>query len=92
MLVRHVIVTRTSEAIDVTDSQPGVVSGAGDRAAAFRHLADEHLDAAYRLARAILRDPTEAQDATHDAIVRAWRQWSSFPTACGGSSSGRERM
>ena len=69
---------RTSEAIDVTDSQPVVISGAGDRAAAFRRLADEHLDAAYRLARAILRDPTEAQDATHDAIVQAWRKWSTL--------------
>ena len=38
-------------------------------------LADEHLDKAYRLARAILRDPAEAQDATHDAFVQAWRKW-----------------
>ena len=77
-VVRHVIVTRTSEAIDVTDSQPVAIGGAGDRGAAFLRLADEHLDAAYRLARAILRDPTEAQDATHDAIVQAWRKWSTL--------------
>ncbi len=38
-------------------------------------MADEHLDQAYRLARAILRDPAEAQDATHDAFVQAWRKW-----------------
>ena len=44
-------------------------------AAAFERLADERLDAAYRLAWAILRDPTEAQDATHDAFVQAWRKW-----------------
>ena len=44
-------------------------------AAAFERLADEHLDAAYRLAWAILRDPSEAQDATHDAFVQAWRKW-----------------
>lgn len=44
-------------------------------AAAFQRLADQHLDAAYRLARIVLRDPTEAQDATHDAFVQAWRKW-----------------
>ena len=49
-----------------------------DRAGAFRQLADQHLDAAYRLAHAILRDPAEAQDATHDAFVAAWRSWDSL--------------
>lgn len=48
------------------------------RAAAFVRLADGHLDASYRLARAILRDPSEAQDATHDALIRAWRKWSTL--------------
>jgi len=48
----------------------------GDRrTAAFRRIADRHLDDAYRLARAILRDPVEAQDAVHDAFVLAWRHW-----------------
>ena len=47
-------------------------------ALAFERLADQHLDAAYRLARAILRDPAEAQDATHDAFVQAWRKWSTL--------------
>jgi RNA polymerase sigma factor (sigma-70 family) len=48
------------------------------RAAAFTRLAEAHLDASYRLARAILRDPVEAQDATHDAYVQAWRKWSTL--------------
>ena len=48
---------------------------AAGREAAFLALANEHLDRAYRLARAILRDPAEAQDATHDAFVQAWRKW-----------------
>ena len=53
-----------------------LVAGDGSaRAAAFTRLADEHLDKAYRLARAILRDEAEAQDATHDAFVQAWRKW-----------------
>jgi len=48
------------------------------RAEAFRRLADRHLDAAYGLARAILRDPSEAEDATHDAFETAWRKWGSL--------------
>ena len=48
------------------------------QAKAFVRLADEHLDAAYRLARAILHDPHGAQDATHDAYVQAWRKWSTL--------------
>ncbi len=44
----------------------------------FRALAAEHLDESYRLARAILGNPAEAEDATHDAFVQAWRKWSSL--------------
>jgi RNA polymerase sigma-70 factor (ECF subfamily) len=68
-------VDRSSEGIEV--AQPGLVVAEAptERAAAFLRLADEHLDAAYRLARAILRDPAEAQDATHDAFVQAWQKW-----------------
>ena len=47
-------------------------------AAAFGRLADEHLDRAYGLAYAILRDRANAQDATHDAFVQAWRKWSTL--------------
>ena len=46
-----------------------------NRSQAFVRLADRHLDAAYRLARAIMRNPAEAEDATHDAIVQAWQKW-----------------
>ena len=53
-------------------SQPG---GAATRAEAFTRLADEHLDAGYRLARAIMGSPADAEDATHDAVVQAWRHW-----------------
>ena len=56
--------------------RPTLVAGEDTvRAAAFTRLADEHLDRAYRLARAILREEAEAQDATHDAFVQAWRKW-----------------
>jgi RNA polymerase sigma-70 factor (ECF subfamily) len=62
----------------MADSRPAVVDQPTDRAQAFLRLADEHLDAAYRLARAILRDSIDAQDATHDAFEQAWRKWSTL--------------
>lgn len=62
----------------MADTRPAVVEGPSERAQAFVRLADQHLDAAYRLARAILRDSTDAQDATHDAFEQAWRKWSTL--------------
>jgi len=48
------------------------------KSAAFRQLADAHLIEAYRLARLILRDSVEAEDAVHDAFVTAWTRWSTL--------------
>ena len=44
------------------------------RAAAFEQLVQARLDDTYRLARLILRDAQEAEDATHDAFIRAWQE------------------
>jgi RNA polymerase sigma-70 factor (ECF subfamily) len=74
-LDRHVIVRQSSEVIELADRPPPVAGEDTVRVVAFTRLADEHLDRAYRLARSILRDPAEAQDATHDAFVHAWRKW-----------------
>jgi RNA polymerase sigma-70 factor (ECF subfamily) len=71
-------VTESTEVIEVADSRPAKVDKTTQRAAALVRLVDEHLDAAYRLARAILRDPSEAQDATHDALLQASRKWSTL--------------
>ena len=46
-----------------------------DRAMAFRRLSGGHLDASYRLARAIMGSQVAAEDAVHDAYVIAWRKW-----------------
>lgn len=62
----------------MAERRPAVAEPPTDRAQAFLRLADHHLDGAYRLARAILRDPTDAQDATHDAFERAWLKWSTL--------------
>ena len=45
-----------------------------ERAAAFERLVEARLDETYRHARLILRDAQEAEDATHDAFVRAWQE------------------
>ena len=66
---------RSSEVIDVADRRLADAEAPTERGAAFLRLADQHLDSAYRLARAILRNPAEAEDATHDAFVQAWQKW-----------------
>lgn len=49
-----------------------------DRRASFERLADEHLERSYRLARVILGNRVDAEDAVHDAVVTAWRKWSTL--------------
>jgi RNA polymerase sigma-70 factor (ECF subfamily) len=73
-----VVVNSSREAVEMTGSEAVEARSGPNAAAAFQALADQHLDAAYRLARVILRDETEAQDATHDAFVQAWRKWSTL--------------
>ena len=48
---------------------------ARDRELAFGAFVDRALPQQYRLARAILGDPAEAEDATHDAFELAWKRW-----------------
>lgn len=48
------------------------------RALAFTRLTATRLASCYRLATVILGDPTEAEDATHEAAVRAWERWGSL--------------
>jgi RNA polymerase sigma-70 factor (ECF subfamily) len=71
-------VNRSTEAVELRDRASAVPAVDAPRSEAFQRLVDEHLDRAYGLARAILRDATEAEDATHDAFVRAWRSWPSL--------------
>lgn len=49
-----------------------------NRVAAFERLLDAELLRSYRLASVILGDPADAEDATHDAAVRAWRSFGSL--------------
>jgi RNA polymerase sigma-70 factor (ECF subfamily) len=59
----------------------GADTRADPRAVAFARLTSARLAACYRLAAAILGDPVEAEDATHDAAVRAWERWDSLRDA-----------
>jgi RNA polymerase sigma-70 factor (ECF subfamily) len=45
---------------------------------AFEALTDRCLDDSYRLAAVVLRDPIEAQDAVHDAVLLSWRKFGSL--------------
>jgi RNA polymerase sigma-70 factor (ECF subfamily) len=54
-------------------------AGGTDAAAAeYARAARAGVPAAYRLAGYILGDATEAQDAVQDALVKAWKNWSSL--------------
>ena len=48
---------------------------AGDHGLAFGRLVEPQLDRVYRLATVILGDRAEAEDAVHDAALRAWRHF-----------------
>jgi RNA polymerase sigma-70 factor (ECF subfamily) len=45
---------------------------------AFEALSDRCLDDSYRLASVILRDPVEAEDVVHDAVLVGWRKFGSL--------------
>ncbi len=50
----------------------------GSQATSFEAVALPHLDAAYALARRILRDDHDAQDAVQEAYLRAYRHFHAF--------------
>jgi hypothetical protein len=75
VLVRHVIVSHPIEVDAMAGGTAARRTEPETRTSAFHRLTSQHLDANYRLARAILHDPADAEDATQDALVQAWRKW-----------------
>lgn len=67
-----------AEAPDVVELESGAERTATARSDSFQRLADQHLDASYGVAYAILGNATDAEDATHDAFVTAWRKWNTL--------------
>jgi RNA polymerase sigma-70 factor (ECF subfamily) len=49
-----------------------------DKAERFRALALPHLDEVYTLARYLLRDPSDAEDAAQECYLRAFRHFETF--------------
>ncbi len=60
---------------DKVDATAESVAWRHQRMEAFALLDDSRLLQSYRLATLILRDRDEAEDATQEAIVRAWSSW-----------------
>jgi RNA polymerase sigma-70 factor, ECF subfamily len=76
---------------EVSDETPETKMGAGESAGAltkpvwlsgpfheFGKVYEEHSQAIYYLALRLLGDPTQAQDATHDVFLKAFRKMDSF--------------
>ncbi len=73
-----IVVNQTTEIVEIATGDSVALEPGALRASQFRALADRRIAGAYGLAFAILRDRAEAQDATHDAFVRAWDSWGSL--------------
>ncbi len=60
----------------IINRQRALIANPGETTdGAFAAFAAARLDESYRLARLILLDDHEAQDATHDAFAAAWQKW-----------------
>jgi RNA polymerase sigma-70 factor (ECF subfamily) len=57
----------------ITDARRGLTIL--EREAEFARLVDGGLERSYRIARLILRNDSDAEDAVQDSVVAAWRQW-----------------
>jgi RNA polymerase sigma factor (sigma-70 family) len=70
----------TEDVMRISIGQVGKGAAADDlaRSAALSALLDGNLEASYRLAAVLLGSRAEGEDATQDAVERAWRQWKSL--------------
>jgi RNA polymerase sigma factor (sigma-70 family) len=67
----------SSDRAECTSMTGGAVDS-GDKAARFKALALPHLDAAYTLARYLMRNASDADDAVQDCYLRAFRHFDSY--------------
>ena len=66
------MLSRVAPTLERREGELGT-AGAGAAGERFLRLANGELDRAYRLAGMLLGDQNEAEDATQDALVRAWQ-------------------
>ncbi|PYU65585.1 MAG: hypothetical protein DMG49_23945 [Acidobacteria bacterium] len=64
--------------VNLTDQRKGLGVLNPDDRVRFEQLVLTHLDAAFNLARCILRSRTDAEDVTQEAMLRAYRFFGSF--------------
>ncbi len=76
------MLSRVAPTFERREGELGTAS-AGDAGERFLRLANGELDRAYRLAGLLLGDEHEAQDATQDALVRAWQSVGSLRDPAG---------
>src|SRR5450830_812631 len=62
-----------SSSTSVSEVEPGLDGSTSP--GTFVQLAEAEVAAAYRVAGFLLHDADEAQDATQEALLRAWRAW-----------------
>jgi RNA polymerase sigma-70 factor (ECF subfamily) len=77
-----VILSRVAPTLERREGELGTAA-AGDAGERFLRLANGELDRAYRLAGLLLGDEHEAQDATQDALIRAWQSIGSLRDPAG---------
>lgn len=77
-----VMLFRTAPALELREGHLGTAR-AGEAGERFLHLANGELDRAYRLAGLILGNQAEAEDATQDALFRAWQSMGSLRDPAG---------
>ncbi len=77
-MVREAGSTGQSRGSDVEPIGGRIDARLAARSASFARMTSDRLTSCDRFATAILGDPVEAEDATHDAAVRAWERWDSL--------------
>ncbi len=73
---------RVAPTLERREGELGAI-GAGEAGERFLRLANGELDRAYRLAGMLLANQQEAEDATQDALVRAWQSVGSLRDPAG---------